>query len=75
MTANGNKIFRIGLNGGGSYGEIIMSDSFNFCPMSLSAMSKALSLNVMDKPWFPHGFNKPSNYNYAQNGLPPIEDY
>jgi hypothetical protein len=44
-------------------------------PVKLAALIKAFGLNIIDKQYFPHLFNKPANYNNVLPHLPPCNDY
>ncbi len=50
-------------------------DSCMFLPMALSELPKCFELSELKKGYFPHFFNKPSNYGKVFNSLPPAEDY
>lgn len=50
-------------------------DSLMFLPMALAQLPKCFDLKELKKGYFPHFFNKPSNYGKIQQGLPPKEDY
>lgn len=55
-------------------------DSMKYLQGSLNNVAKTYSLRLegADKEGkldFPHAFNRPENYFYAQNGYPPIETY
>ncbi|XP_048036672.1 uncharacterized protein LOC125262163 [Megalobrama amblycephala] len=40
-------------------------DSFSFLPMGLSKTTSAFDLNIGEKGFFPHHFNRPENVNYV----------
>jgi hypothetical protein len=44
-------------------------------PVKLAALIKAFGLNIIDKQYFPHLFNKSLNYNNVLPHLPPCNDY
>ena len=49
-------------------------DSLNFFPMRLASLPKAFDLKEITKGYFPHYFNKASNWEY-KGPYPPTEDY
>ena len=50
-------------------------DSIMFLPMALAQLPKCFDLKELKKGYFPHFFNKPSNYGSILPCLPPKEDY
>jgi hypothetical protein len=75
VIKNGNKIMQMKLRKTKDNPETIFRDSYNIMPVKLAALIKAFGLNIIDKQYFPHLFNKASNYNNPLPHLPPIKDY
>jgi hypothetical protein len=75
IIKNGNKIMQMKLPKSKDNPETIFRDSYNIMPVKLAALIKAFGLNIIDKQYFPHLFNKPSNYNNPLPHLPPSNDY
>lgn len=77
LIASGNKVYRLKLDGGGEFGTIIFTDSYNLIPMSLATLPKALGLpaSVDQKGFFPHLANRPDNYNKILPKLPEPREY
>nr|CAD2188351.1 unnamed protein product [Meloidogyne enterolobii] len=72
MIKKGNKLYEMKIKNRKGC-SIIFRDSFNLMPMPLASLVPAFSLNVQDKPFFPHMANRPENY--GKLIFPEKEDY
>ncbi|CAD5207950.1 unnamed protein product [Bursaphelenchus xylophilus] len=78
IIANGEKMYKITVNGGRKFGKIILVDSLNHLPMKLAKLPQVYplpeELGVEGKGDFPHCWNKECNYEY-EGPLPPKSAY
>jgi hypothetical protein len=75
VVKNGNKIMEMKIRKSKDNPELLFRDSYNIMPVKLAALIKAFGLNIIDKQYFPHLFNKAENYNNPLPHLPPSNDY
>lgn len=71
----GNKYFTVLIEPGKEHGQIKLNDSYLMTQMSLAAMPQAFGLDVEDKGFFPHRFNRVENYGRCFSTLPALEEY
>ena len=75
VLATGNKIYDIMTRKNKNYAKVHIRDSYNLLPTKLENLPKMFGLEVEDKGFFPHLYNKKCNYHVLRDCLPPIEDY
>jgi hypothetical protein len=76
IIRTGNKIYELKLKRKRNVcSNISFRDSFNWMPLKLAELPKALALNVCDKKFFPHKYNRPENIHIVRDSLPPAEHY
>uniref|UniRef100_A0AC34GYE9 DNA-directed DNA polymerase n=1 Tax=Panagrolaimus sp. ES5 TaxID=591445 RepID=A0AC34GYE9_9BILA len=72
---NGNKFFQVDVRGGKKVCHTSFKDTFNFFSESLDNLVSTFNLDVIPKPFFPHLYNKASNFHIRLPNLPPKSDY
>jgi hypothetical protein len=74
LIQRGTKILKAAIKRGGV--TIILVDFFNFVSQGLASMCKSFALDGdLCKGSFPHMFNRPENYDYDADVLPPMENW
>lgn len=75
VIKHGNKLYELKVEKKGIITPTTFHDSYNFIPLPLSKLVKTFDLNIQEKLYFPHLYNKESNYGFKRKTLPPKEDY
>jgi G:T-mismatch repair DNA endonuclease (very short patch repair protein) len=76
LTRQGAKLYRIVVEKKTSIvTKTIFIDSYNFMQLPLSKLVETFKLEVEEKKFFPHMFNRSCNYGVTLPHLPPAEDY
>jgi DNA polymerase type B, organellar and viral len=74
LIQRGTKILKAAITRGCV--TIILVDFFNFVSQGLASMCKSFALDGdLCKGSFPHMFNRPENYDYEADVLPPMENW
>jgi hypothetical protein len=74
LIQRGTKILKAAIMRGGV--TIILVDFFNFVSQGLANMCKSFALDgELCKGSFPHMYNRPENYDYDADTLPPMENW
>ena len=76
IMRSGNKIYELRLERKNGVNPCIsFRDSFNWMPLKLAELPKTMGLNVNDKKYFPHKYNRSENLQLVRQILPPKDDY
>ena len=76
IMRSGNKIYELRLERKNGVNPCIsFRDSFNWMPLKLAELPKTMGLNVIEKKYFPHKYNRPENIHIVRQILPPKDDY
>lgn len=70
VVRNGNKLYEIYVSKSKVIAPTAFRDSFNLMPQALADLVGAYDLKVSEKPFFPHMFNRTSNYAETLPHLP-----
>jgi len=76
LTANGNKLYKLVIPKKAFVcPRVTFKDSFNWIPLPLGKMPRALGLSVRDKPFFPYRYNQNANLHVELTHLPAWDYY
>lgn len=75
VTMSRTKIYQMILKKGQKFSKLIFRDSYLITSVPLSALKATFDLKCSEKLYFPHMFNRASNYSVHLDHLPPIEAY
>lgn len=76
IIKKGEKLYQVSIRRRKEHiANTIFRDTFNWIPLKLSKMPKALGLEVEDKGWFPHSYNRHENLFTQLPNLPPYDAY
>jgi hypothetical protein len=75
LIRQGNKLYELSVKKRGQITATYFRDTYNIMPVRLSLLPKTFNLDVEEKKFFPHLYNRKENLRVRLPHLPPKEDY
>lgn len=76
VIRSGNKLYEIDVpRKEGITAWTTFRDSYNLMSRPLGDLVEVFNLNIEEKQFFPHLYNRAENYDEQRTELPPVEDY